>query len=94
MINVGDRTGGGMMKNPMPGDPDNWLPFILVDDVAASTKKAKALVATICQGCHRGPEHGMVQCHHRSDRCRFWALAAESRQVKHRIEDYSATAKK
>ncbi len=31
------------MKNPMPDNPDNWLPYILVDDVAASTEKAKSL---------------------------------------------------
>lgn len=47
MVNVGEGTGGGMMKKPDPGIPDNWLPYILVDDVAASTKKAQALGATI-----------------------------------------------
>ncbi len=49
IIDVGEGTGGGMMKNPMPGDPDNWLPYILVDDVAASTKKATSLGATIAK---------------------------------------------
>jgi predicted enzyme related to lactoylglutathione lyase len=49
IINVGEGTGGGMMKNPMPDDPDNWLPYILVDDVAASTKKAKSLGAAIAK---------------------------------------------
>ncbi len=49
MISVGEGTGGGMMKNPTPGDPDNWLPYILVDDVEASTKKAKSLGATIAK---------------------------------------------
>ena len=47
IINVGEGTGGGMMKNPVPGSPDNWLPYIMVDDVAASTEKAKSLGATI-----------------------------------------------
>jgi predicted enzyme related to lactoylglutathione lyase len=45
MISVGEGTGGGMMKNPVPEMPDSWLPYILVDDVAASTKKAKPLAA-------------------------------------------------
>jgi len=43
MINVGEGTGGGMMKHPMPGAPSAWLAYVLVDDVAASTKKAKSL---------------------------------------------------
>ena len=35
MIRVGDGTGGGMMKNPMPGGPSLWIPYVLVDDIAA-----------------------------------------------------------
>lgn len=49
IIKVGEGTGGGMMKKPDPGIPDFWLPYILVDDVAASTKKARALGATIAK---------------------------------------------
>jgi predicted enzyme related to lactoylglutathione lyase len=33
----------------MPNDPDRWLPYTLVDDVAASTKKAASLGATIAR---------------------------------------------
>lgn len=47
IVNVGEGTGGGMMKNPMPEDRDNWMPYILVDDVAASTKKAASLGAVV-----------------------------------------------
>jgi len=47
MIHVGDGTGGGMMKCPMPGMPSHWLAYVLVDDVAAALKKAKSLGATI-----------------------------------------------
>ncbi len=47
IIKVGEGTGGGMMKSPVPGNPDNWFPYILVDDVAASTKKAQGLGAKI-----------------------------------------------
>jgi uncharacterized protein len=58
IINVGEGTGGGMMKNPMPGGPDNWLPYILVDDVAASTKKAKSLGAAIVKDITEVPDMG------------------------------------
>jgi predicted enzyme related to lactoylglutathione lyase len=58
MINVGEGTGGGMMKNPVPGIPDNWLPYILVDDVAASTKKAQSLGATIAKDATEIPGTG------------------------------------
>jgi uncharacterized protein len=47
MIKVGEGTGGGIMKHPVPGAPSAWLAYVLVDDVAASTKKAKSLGATI-----------------------------------------------
>lgn len=47
MINVGEGTGGGMMKQPVPGAPSAWLAYVQVDDIAAATKKAKSLGATI-----------------------------------------------
>lgn len=47
MVQVGEGTGGGMMKNPVPDAPSNWLPYVLVADVAVSTKRAKELGATI-----------------------------------------------
>ena len=47
MIGVGDGTGGGLMKHPMPGAPSTWLAYVLVDDIEASTRKAKSLGATI-----------------------------------------------
>ncbi|TMH09111.1 MAG: VOC family protein [Betaproteobacteria bacterium] len=43
MIGVGEGTGGGLMKNPMPNAPSMWLAYVLVDDIEASTKKAKSL---------------------------------------------------
>ncbi len=49
MINVGEGTGGGMMKNPVPGAADSWLPYILVDNAADSTRKAESLGATVLQ---------------------------------------------
>ncbi len=43
MIGVGEGTGGGLMKNPMPNAPSMWLAYVLVDDIEAATKKAKSL---------------------------------------------------
>ena len=47
MINVGEGTGGGIMQHPMPGAPSSWLAYVLVDDIAAATEKAKSLGATV-----------------------------------------------
>ncbi len=58
VIKVGEGTGGGIMKNPMPEDRDNWLPYILVDDVYASTKKAKSLGATVAHDVTEVPNMG------------------------------------
>ena len=58
MIKVGDGTGGGLMKHPMPGAPSIWIPYILVNDVAASTKKAKQADATIIKDVSEVPNMG------------------------------------
>lgn len=47
MIRVGEGTGGGIMKNPIPGTPSFWLSYVLVDDIEASTEKAKSLGGTV-----------------------------------------------
>ena len=47
MIKVGAGTGGGLMKNPVPGAPSFWLSYVLVDDIAGATKKAQSLGATV-----------------------------------------------
>jgi predicted enzyme related to lactoylglutathione lyase len=47
MIKVGEGTGGGMMKNPMPNSPSMWLPYVEVDDLEAATAKAKSLGAQV-----------------------------------------------
>jgi predicted enzyme related to lactoylglutathione lyase len=47
LIKVGEGTGGGMMTHPMPDAPAAWLPYVLVDDIDAATKKAKSLGATV-----------------------------------------------
>ena len=47
MIGVGEGTGGGMLKNPMPNAPSMWLPYVLVDDIKVATKKARDLGANV-----------------------------------------------
>jgi uncharacterized protein len=58
IIKVGEGTGGGMMKCPDPKIPDNWLPYILVEDVKASTQKAKSLGAAIMKDVTEVPDMG------------------------------------
>jgi predicted enzyme related to lactoylglutathione lyase len=50
MIGVGEGTGGGMMTAPDSGIPPHWLAYVGVDDIDASTKKAKELGATLVMG--------------------------------------------
>lgn len=47
MIDVGDGTGGGIMKQLHPGAPSSWMPYVLVDDIKAATAKAKSLGTTV-----------------------------------------------
>ena len=47
LINVGQGTGGGMMKQMIPGASSAWMPYVLVKDINAATKKAKKLCAKI-----------------------------------------------
>ena len=50
MLDVGEGTGGGMMKNPMPGAPSMWMAYVQVDNLDASTKKAEQLGAKVMKG--------------------------------------------
>jgi len=58
MIRVGEGTGGGMMKNPMPGAPSAWMAYVLVDDLKAATTKAKSLGATVMKDATDVPGAG------------------------------------
>lgn len=49
LIKVGDGTGGGMMKQMIPGAPSSWLSYVLVDDIKAATAKAASLGANVMQ---------------------------------------------
>jgi uncharacterized protein len=47
MVKVGDGTGGGLMKHPVPGAPSAWMAYVSVDDVKAATTTATSLGANI-----------------------------------------------
>ena len=47
MIKVGEGTGGGLMKNPIPNAPSSWVAYVLVDDLKKAVEKAKALGGTV-----------------------------------------------
>lgn len=59
LINVGDGTGGGMMTAPVTGIPPHWLPYVGVDDLVASTARAKQLGATTIMENIRVADYGM-----------------------------------
>jgi len=50
MLGVGQGTAGGLVQHPVEGAPSAWLPYVMVDDLAAATEKAKALGAEVRQG--------------------------------------------
>jgi predicted enzyme related to lactoylglutathione lyase len=66
MIKVGEGTGGGLMKNPMPNADSMWVAYVNVDDLKAATAKAKSLGATVMKdqvevkggGSFRVPDRG------------------------------------
>jgi uncharacterized protein len=58
MIKVGEGTGGGLMKHPIPGAPSSWLAYVLVDDVKAATGKAKLLGAAVLKDVTEIPDMG------------------------------------
>ena len=60
MIHVGEGTGGGMFANPDPNVPSHWLAYIGVDDIAASTAKARELGATVLQDVMQVGEYGWL----------------------------------
>ena len=60
MIDVGDGTGGGIMKQMIPGAPSFWLPYVLVTDIGAATAQAKSLGATIVKDVDEVPDMGSL----------------------------------
>jgi uncharacterized protein len=60
MIDVGGGTGGGMMVNQAPGTPPHWLSYVGVDDIQASTRKAKELGAKVVVDVMEVGEYGSM----------------------------------
>ena len=58
VVGVGNGTGGGIMKHPMPGAPSTWLAYVEVADVHASTKKAASLGASLIKDVTEVPDMG------------------------------------
>jgi uncharacterized protein len=58
MIEVGEGTGGGMMKHPMPEHGSSWLAYVQVADAAAAAAKATSLGAAIVKDVTEVPEAG------------------------------------
>lgn len=58
MITVGEGTGGGMMKNPVPDMPSNWMAYVLVEDAIAMTEKARSLGAKVLKDTTEVPGAG------------------------------------
>lgn len=60
MINPGGGTGGGMMKQLIPGAPSAWLAYVLVDEIKAATQKARSLGATVMKDVTEVPGTGWL----------------------------------
>jgi predicted enzyme related to lactoylglutathione lyase len=58
MVQPGEGTGGGIMKHPVPGAPSAWLAYVVVDDVKASTEKARSLGAKVMKDVTEVPGMG------------------------------------
>jgi predicted enzyme related to lactoylglutathione lyase len=58
MIQPGEGTGGGLMKQMIPGAPSSWLAYVVVDNVKASTEKAKSLGARVMKDVTEVPTMG------------------------------------
>ncbi len=58
MIQPGEGTGGGLMKQPMPGAPSAWLAYVDVDDVKAATEKVRSLGGQVLKDVTEVPQMG------------------------------------
>lgn len=60
VIKPGQGTGGGLLKNPMPGAPSFWLAYVLVDDIGEATRKAASLGAKVIRDSVEVPDMGWL----------------------------------
>jgi predicted enzyme related to lactoylglutathione lyase len=58
LIQVGEGTGGGIMRQMVPGAPSAWLAYVSVDDLGAATAKAQSLGARIVKETTEVPGFG------------------------------------
>lgn len=58
MVQPGEGTGGGLMKQMTPGAPSAWLAYVVVDDVKASTELAASLGAQVVKDITEVPGMG------------------------------------
>jgi predicted enzyme related to lactoylglutathione lyase len=58
LVKPGEGPGGGLMKNPMPGAPSMWMPYVMVDDLDAATRKAQSLGASLLKERTEVPDRG------------------------------------
>jgi predicted enzyme related to lactoylglutathione lyase len=60
VIGVGEGTGGGLMKNPMPDHSSMWMPYVHVDDIKAATAKARSLGANVMKDSQEVKDMGWL----------------------------------
>ncbi len=58
LIKPGEGPGGGLMQHPMAGAPSMWLTYINVDNLTASTEKARTLGAQVLKDATEVPNMG------------------------------------
>ena len=74
MIKVGNGTGGGMMKHPVPGAPSAWLAYVQVDDIAAATQN---IAIEALENVGRSDGRRLAEHPHRPHRSRAGSLEAQ-----------------
>jgi uncharacterized protein len=60
IVDVGEGTGGGIMKQMIPGAASDWMPYVGVSDIRTSTATAKSLGATILKDVTEIPGMGWL----------------------------------
>jgi hypothetical protein len=58
MIEVGEGTGGGMLSDP--DVPPAWMAYVGVDDIVATTAKARSLGAAVVQDVVEVGDYGWM----------------------------------
>ena len=60
IIKPGSGTGGGILKQAVPGASSQWLAYVSVEDVGAATRKAKSLGAKVMLDVTEVPNAGTM----------------------------------